>query len=81
MDDRNVSNAGRREFLAKAGKAAAVAPAVAMLLSPQGWQALILGRAGRKAAGASLEDGEARPRRASLFLRMPQSRSVGLNAR
>jgi hypothetical protein len=34
MDDRNVSNAGRREFLAKAGKAAAVAPAVAMLLSP-----------------------------------------------
>lgn len=34
MEDQNGSNAARREFLAKAGKAAAVAPAVALLLSP-----------------------------------------------
>lgn len=34
MQEPNVSNAARRAFLTKAGKAAAVAPAVALLLSP-----------------------------------------------
>lgn len=34
MQEPNVSNAARRAFLTKAGKAAAAAPAVALLLSP-----------------------------------------------